>query len=210
MRQRSASPRTSPTAQRRRRAPHRRPTAYARAVRAQLLPQARPRYAGYVAWRGLADEHIAHARGPPRSLSSLRLQPRRARAHARLSGRRIHALDAAGRALLQLRVVSAGRARRRASRTSAPTSTAAATTCRCRRRSYAQSVVDAVRQRSRRFPVAAIRRSRAPGAAAFLPGDIRPRVCRAWLSAASRCLETPLSLRGRIAAWASPKPRATR
>ena len=26
------------------------------AVRAQLLPEARPRYAGYVAWRGLADE----------------------------------------------------------------------------------------------------------------------------------------------------------
>ncbi|MGZ5260247.1 MAG: FAD binding domain-containing protein [Burkholderiales bacterium] len=28
------------------------------AVRAQLLPAARPRYAGYVAWRGLADERV--------------------------------------------------------------------------------------------------------------------------------------------------------
>ncbi|KAB0630755.1 hypothetical protein F7R13_36190, partial [Burkholderia territorii] len=27
------------------------------AVRAQLLPDARPAYAGYVAWRGLVDEH---------------------------------------------------------------------------------------------------------------------------------------------------------
>src|SRR5688500_9396 len=30
-------------------------------ARAQLLPEARPRYAGYVAWRGLADERLLSA-----------------------------------------------------------------------------------------------------------------------------------------------------
>jgi 2-polyprenyl-6-methoxyphenol hydroxylase-like FAD-dependent oxidoreductase len=32
------------------------------AVRAQLLPEVKPRYAGYVAWRGLADERTLSAR----------------------------------------------------------------------------------------------------------------------------------------------------
>ena len=59
-------------------------------VRRQLLPAVEPRYAGYVAWRGMADiaELSGEARDPRSTAKQVRILPAGRRTGVGLSGRR--------------------------------------------------------------------------------------------------------------------------
>ena len=72
-------------------------------VRAAVLPEVQPLYAGYVAWRALVRGERLCARRAPRPLRILRLLPAPRRADARLSGRRARQRPSPGAPLRQPR-----------------------------------------------------------------------------------------------------------
>ena len=86
-------------------------------VRAEVLPEVKPVYAGYIAWRGLVDEERDPGEGACRHLRRHGVRPAAERAVHQLSGRRPRQRSAARPPPLQFRLVSPGR---RSDRAAAP------------------------------------------------------------------------------------------